>query len=446
MQRTAGQANPITQALAALLPRLWQSAAQLPEDVRARAQRLWLDTASCAWSGLQADEPRRWLALQAQGERADVVLPGSALRLGAGAAATSLALGACWDEACEGLALAHGRPGVPIVAALWTQLGLQRPSWQALWQATAVGYEVGARLGACLRIRRGQHVDGLWSAFGAAVAVAHLRRRPWQAALQALEACAVQLPYSLYWPITQGANVRNLYLSHSAWLGLQAMQAVDAGLSTPSGAIDEFAALALDAEARGDWVPPGRWLILDSYWKPFAGVRHLHYGAQAALQLREQLPGPAAIEALRLSVYPEAMVYCPNRAPRSVLAAQFSLSFGVAAALCFGELSPAEYRAPRFDDPQLRRLESLIELQADAAAFPPPQRGARLEACVRGQWFKVEQGPVVGDPGFDPDGAQLVAKFKHYTQADEAMATWARQVQHDPATATACWPHTEVKE
>jgi len=193
-------------------------------------------------------------------------------------------------------------------------------------------------------------------------------------------------------------------------------------------------------------LPPGHWLILDSYWKPYAGVRHLHYGVAAALRLRAQVPDPAAIEALRLSVYAEAMVYCANRAPRTVLAAQFSLSFGVAAALCFGDLSPAEYRPPRFDDVQLRRLESLIELRSDTTAFPAPQRGARLEARVQGQWLAVDQGPVVGDPGFEPDAAQLAAKFIHYTEADAAMAAWALKLQHDPVSATARWPDTEVKD
>lgn len=443
MSETTG--GPVTAALAELLPWLWQQADELPADVSARVRRLWLDTASCAWSGLQADEPRRWLALQAEGERGAVPLPGSALRLGAGAAASAFALGACWDEACEGLALAHGRPGVPVVAALWSQLGRLRPSWNAVWRASAVGYEVGARLGACLRIRRGQHVDGMWGAFGAAAALAHLQGQRWSDALRAIEACAVQLPYSLYLPIAQGANVRNLYLAHSAWLGLQGAQAAAAGLTTPTGAVDEFARLALDAGTLGEFVPPGRWLISDSYWKPFAGVRHLHYGAQAALQIRDRGVEPDTIEALRLSVYPEALVYCANRAPRTVLAAQFSLSFGVAAALVFGDLSPAEYRAPRFDDPRLRRLESLVELRADAETFPGAQRGARLQVRVGGAWLSAEQGGVAGDPGHEPDAAAVAAKFSHFTRHDAAMAAWARRLQDDDAMATACWPDDGTK-
>ena len=232
----------ITVALGEVLPWLWQAAPELPDAVQLRAKRLWTDTVSCAWSGLQDATCRDWLSLQGVSERGSVPLPGSAVRLTPAAAAASLAMGACWDEACEGLALAHGRPGVPIVAALWSQLGLIQPSWQRLWRATAVGYEVGARLGARLRIRPGHHVDGMWSSFGAAAALAYLHGLDCQAALRVLEICAVQLPYSLYQPIAQGANARNLYLGHSSWLALQAVQAVRAGITAPVGAIDTFAA------------------------------------------------------------------------------------------------------------------------------------------------------------------------------------------------------------
>lgn len=437
--------DSITTALGQVLPWLWDAAPDLPDAVRSRAQRLWLDTASCAWSGLQDDTCRRWLALQERDDQGPVALPGSAVRLTPAAAASALAMGACWDEACEGLALAHGRPGVPVVAALWSQLGLVRPSWQALWRATAVGYEVGARLGGRLRIRSGHHVDGMWSAFGAAAALAYLHGLDDRSAMRALEICAVQLPYSLYQPIAQGANARNLYLGHSTWLALQAVQAVRADIESPVGAIDTFARLALDNGVVAVVEPPGRWWMLESYWKPFSGVRHVHYGAQAAIGLRAQVPDLSAIRALRLDVYPEAVVYCGNRDPQSTIAAQFSLSFGVAAALVFGDLSPAEYRPQRFQDPQLRRLERMLEIRPDADSYPGARRGAALHALVHDRWLQVEQREVVGDPGFEPDTVALARKFDRYTQSDPAMAQWAVAMQQDPPVATAFWPDSSMR-
>lgn len=430
----AGFAQP----LRALGDWLWPAARELPAAVVQRVQRLWLDTVACAQAGLQAEEPARWLAWQARSDRGDVPLPGAASRVGAGAAVTTFALAACWDEACEGLAVAHGRPGVPIVAALWPQLASGRHTWGALWQATAAGYEVAGRLGAALRIRAGMHVDGAWGAFGAAAALVHLHGGSWDDALRALEACATQLPCSLYRPVRDGANVRNLYLGHSAWLGSQAAQAVRAGFATPQGAIDDAGALLFDPAQAGAWIPPGEWLVLRSYWKPFAAVRHVHYGAQAALRLRPRVPAVDAIDAIRLATYPEALQYCGNRAPATVLAAQFSLSFGIAAALVHGDLSPAEFRPPRFDDPRVRRLEQLVQVEADGGAFPAGARGARLSLRCGDATLQVEQGPVAGDAGCEPDLDAVLAKFRRFT-GDAAAQRWSRALltarSHDLAHA-----------
>ena len=425
--------------LAELLAWLWPALDRLPGEVTRRACRLWLDTASCACAGLQADEPERWLQLAAAGDAGGVPLPGTPHRLSASSAAVALALGACWDEACEGLALAHGRPGVPVVAALWAQLPAQPARWRQLWQATVAGYEVAARLGAWLRIPPGLHVDGVWSAFGAAAAAVRLAGGDAAQALQALEAAATQLPYSLLRPVRQGANIRNLYLGHSAWLGLQAARAVHAGLAAPAGAIDDFAALALHGAPAGTWLPAGRWLLLDSYWKPFAAVRHVHYGAQAALALRADGLPLRAIDGIHLQVYPEALHYCANRAPVTPIAAQFSLTFGVAAALRFGDLSPAEFRPPRFEDPELRRLEALV--QTTPTNLPEGRRGAVLQIEAGGRQWQYRQDAVTGDAGHEPDDAAVLAKFARYTGDDLEMGAWARQVQaHDP-DARAVLPH-----
>lgn len=441
-QDLATAPTPITRHAAALLQHLWREAEALPPAVVARAQRLWLDTVSCACSGLTAEEPRRWLALQARAEPGPVPLPGAPEHLGASAASMALALGACWDEACEGLALAHGRPGIPIVAALWSELALAPHSWQRLWQATAVGYEVAARLGAQFRIGPGLHVDGVWGALGAAVALVHFRGGSVTQALAALEAAATQLPFTLVRPVRQGATVRNLYLAHSTALARQSADAVAAGFGTPRGALDDVATLMLAGAPAGQWHAAGPWLLLQSYWKPYAAVRHVHYGARCAADWFALGQPSTAIESLTLQVYPEAWHYCSNRAPHTALAAQFSLSFGVAAMLRFGDLSPAEFRAPRFQDAELRRLEALLQVEVDATRYPPPQRGARLVLVAAGQRFEADHQQVVGDPGNEPDEAAVQRKFEQFTASDMALARWARCVREDAPHLQASLPHS----
>jgi 2-methylcitrate dehydratase PrpD len=431
---------PVTGALADLLAWLWPALDRLPQPVVERARRLWIDTAACAYSGLRADAPKRWLDHVLAGDPGAVPLPGGARSASPATAAMALAVGACWDEACEGSARAHGRPGVPVVAAAWADLACSRPTWQRLWQATVAGYEVAARLGARLRIRPGMHVDGAWSAFGAAVAAVYLGGAGARDALVAIETAASQLPFALLRSARQGANVRNLYLGHSAWLGLQAAYAARAGLTAPDGALDDVIALMLDGAPHGEWIGPGEWLVMESYWKPFAAVRHVHYGTQAALVLRAQGLDPGTIDAIRLTVYPEALQYCSNRAPSTPLAAQFSLSFGVAAGLAFGDLSPDALRAPRFDDPLLRHLEARVAIVPDAVTFPAGTRGAILSVDAGGRRWQHRQDAVTGDPGHEPEPGAVQEKFARYTGGDARMAAWAGRVAVDDTQAIARLP------
>ena len=321
-----------------LLERLFAQAP--PAEVRERARLLVLDTLGCVYAGLQHPKVRR-LA----GEDPIAVF----------------ATAACWDEACEGLARAHGRPGVAVIAAC-LPLAIERDATLGqLLDAVIAGYEVGGRMGEALRIRPGMHVDACWPALGAAAGVARLCGGSAQQARDAIEIAASQLPFSIYRPVEQGADARNTYLGHAAWLGAFAARAALAGCDAPRGAVERFSELALGrklpALARDGHV------ILEGYLKRLAAVRHVHYGAEAALRLRRRIGG--RISAVRLQVYDEAITYCGNRAPRTPIQAQFSLSFGVAAALRFGRLDSSVYQAPAFDDGELRRIEALVELVAE---------------------------------------------------------------------------------
>jgi 2-methylcitrate dehydratase PrpD len=243
--------------------------------------------------------------------------------------------------------------------------------------AVVTGYEIGGRMGEALRIRPGMHVDASWPSLGVAAAMVGLQGGNAAQALAAIEIAASQVPFSLYLPVEQGADGRNTYLGHAAWLGSFAASAALAGVSAPSGAVARFADLAL-ARQEPRMAPKGEYLIREAYLKPFAAVRHVHYGALAALELRAECADTRAIEAIDLAIYPEAVTYCANRAPRSPIQAQFSLSFGLAAALRFGALDAPVYRSPQFEDAELRRLESLVRMRADEALGAGGARAATL--------------------------------------------------------------------
>ena len=275
--------------------------------------------------------------------------------------------------------------------------------------ALATAYEVGARAGGWLRIAPGLHVDGSWPALGAAAGVARLLGLPVAKSMQALAIAACQLPSSLYLPIRTGRSVRNLYLSHSATLGLDSALAAQAGIDAPTDALAWYAEHLCRA-ATQELPPPSADLILDAYLKPFAAVRHVHYGALAARRIRERLHGQTeGIHRIVLTVYEEAAVYCNNPQPDTLLAAQFSLSFGLASMLRFGTLDAASYEPPRFQDGELRRLEALVELQVDRALTQADQRGASVSVVSRRG--HCDEEIEANDPGLMLDAAAAIAKF-----------------------------------
>ena len=383
----------------------WAQHGPAEGPVAAKARLLLLDSLGCALAGLR--HPR----VAAFAQALQIALPGdvalAGARLAPGAAAAVLAAATCWDEANEGLARAHGRPALPVAPlALVARARGMAP--RAALAGFALGYEVAARAGEAWRIRPGMHVDGSWHALGAAAAAARLAGLDAAGIARAVRLVACQVPFALYAPIAAGMDGRNSYPAHAALLGSLAAAAAAAGMDAPEGGFAEARDLALGLTAPAVMTPPGTWLLQDAYLKPFAGVRHAHYAAAAALALRGRVaPEP---ERIVLATYAEALRYAGNRAPRAAIAAQFSLSWAVAAALVQGDLGPDAYTEAALADPRLRAIEARVELVEDAALTAAGRRGAML--TVDGESATI--AGVTGDPDRPMGVEEAVAKFRRF--------------------------------
>lgn len=406
-----------TSVFAALLPVLYDPARRALASDDARVRLLLLDTIGCTIAGL-ADPAVRKIARGLGSRGGSVTLPGAAARLEHGAASFVIGMAACWDEACEGLPEAHGRPGLHAVAAVLPEaLKGAAPFGQLLW-AIATAYEVGGRAGQICRIRPGMHVDGSWGLLAAVAAVAAFRYPDRPAVLaDALGIAACQIPFSLYAPITQGSVARNTYVGHAASLASPLVEAAAAGVPGVAGALDDYVKLALGRDQAPQAAPPDVRLIARGYLKPFAAVRHVHYPTFAAVRLRGHLRGREnEIRRIVLETYGEAIQYCGNRAPLTAIQAQFSLTYGTARALLHGDLDPAAYREGALGDSQTRATEAMIELRAKERG--DGKRYARLAvALADGTVLSDEAIDVPGDPDNPLPPADVVAKFVRFTQA-----------------------------
>ena len=398
--------------MAAVLAWLAETRPTTDQIVADRARLLLLDTLGCAIAGLAHEEVSAYVS-QLAGQQG-VTCPGFPAGLTPSHFGQAMTMAVCWDEACEGLASAHGRPGLHAVPAAVSMALDGGASLATTLDALVVGYEVGGRLGAAWRIRDGMHVDGTWGIVAAAAsAAALLNDRDQEGLAAAIEAAACMIPASLYAPARQGATTRNLYAAQSVSRGIETALAMGAGITAPREALSEAAALTFDPDQAAALTPAGTWLLLQGYFKPFAAVRHVHYGVQAALDWRAASGSQSqSITAIHLQTYPEAMTYCGNRVPGIAIQAQFSLTYGLAHALARGGLGPEAYDADALSDDEINRLERLIVVE-DTGAFAAG-RGAHVTIKSDGVETNSTVERVDGDPDQPMARADVIAKFERF--------------------------------
>ncbi len=401
---------------------------RLHADLMAKARLLLLDTVACVVAGLAEEEPAALAQLRALTAPGGVMWPGGPAMAPASAAFVG-AVAACWHEACEGLARAHGRPGLHAIPVAYALGQARKATLGEILEAIVWGYEVGGRAGEAMRIRPGLHVDGTWGLFAATTAAARMIGLDPERTLTALAMAACQIPSSLYAPVAAGRTARNTYAAHAALLAMPLAESAAAGLTAPETAF-ELAGRALAGDPqknRWPWAPVGEFMILQSYLKPFAAVRHVHYAASCAIARHTEHRGDTqAITGLTLRTYPEALTYCGNRAPQTPIQAQFSLTHGTAFALRAGTLGPEAYAAAVFADPEQQRLESLIEVESDQTMTG---RGATLMVTAGRGAERYDVTSVPGDPDQPLTSDEVRAKARAYMApslgdraADQIMA------------------------
>jgi len=392
----------------------WLAVAPADPTVEAIARALLLDTLGCAIAGAAEPEVAALAIQLAAADPGALRFPGLTVGLTSAGLAQWFAAAACWHEACEGLASAHGRPGLHALPAILGPALTRRTTLGAVLDALISGYEVGGRLGAICRIRPGMHVDGTWGSFAAAASYARLIGVDPATTLAALNHVACHMPFSLYHPITFGSTARNAYAGHGATHGVAAVAASLAGLGGPPGSIAAMTAIALGtAEAAlPAAAPPGHWLIRDGYLKYYPAVKHVHFGVAAAEAFHAEAPFPAAeIDVLSLDIYAEARTYCANRAPNTAIQAQFSLSYGLSWSLLYGRLVPLAYTSAHLSDPKVARLERMLAIETDTALTATGARGCTLHVGAGTRSWSLRIDTVPGDPNRPMTRAELVAKF-----------------------------------
>lgn len=367
--------------------------ATLPEDVKAQAGDLFVDTIAVLSAGLSQDcyAP---LVKALSIELGCASIPGqtegvpvnTAIQINGGAT-TVLQLQ-------DGHRMGRGHPASHIVPALLALAEETDAASDAVLSAFVAGYEVGARIGIAMDGLNGfLHDTGTWSTIGTAVAAAHLLSAGDQTCIQAAldsAAATALMPYRDL-PV-QGASAHHLYIGLGASGGVMAARGALAGMDSLPCTLETFfgprAGAAFDAAMLSENIcGENRWSdfeILNAYFKVHPTCAHLH-GANDAITtlLKTHNFSAKDVQSFEIATYAAGLAF-DNESPDNALAARFSLSTTVAVAVCCGDLNETTLTDSAVTRDDVRGLAQKIHVVHDPAldAGYPAGRPARVTVTL----------------------------------------------------------------
>ncbi len=348
--------------------------AEVSEDHRAKAADSLLDTLGCIlfgaeqpWSHRAADH-----ALRTGGDRGpcpvfgagfSTTSPMAAFANGASAHAFEL------DDVHEEAISHPGAVVVPAALAIGTRIGA---SGRQVLDAIAIGYEAmgraGIAVGPAAHMLAGFHPTGQSGVFGSAAAVGRLLDFGTDTMTRALGIAATFSSGSTEFS-QSGGSTKRLHAGRASEGGLTAALLASDGLAGPTdGLAGRYGfcrttttepAVHLLTERLGD-----RWMIDEITVKPYAACSDIHPLIDAAIEIRDRGVDPGDIVEVHAEVSTKAAEQNGLDGTTSVMAAQYSGPFNVAAAFLADPGDPATYTHDRISDPILADLQAKVSMVA----------------------------------------------------------------------------------
>jgi 2-methylcitrate dehydratase PrpD len=307
-----------------------------------------------------------------------------------------------------------GHLTAPILPGLLAVGEARRLGGRALLTALVVGVELASRVGRALapgHYRAGWHATTTMGRLGGAAAIGRILgldhpRLDTAVGLAAVQAGGIQEAFgSMAKPFQVGRAAADAFLSALA---------AEAGLTGPRGILDrESWRRRLSPDWQGDRLVEElgtRWAIGDLLFKRYPCCFCTHAPIAGLLALRAEL-GPAAIEAVELTVCPTALQVADQRDPATGLAGKCSLTYTAAAALLRGHVREDDFADAAVGDPAARALAGRVRLAADPG-FDETRARVRVR-LASGQTREHTADLTAADP--ERLRRDLVGKFRGLT-------------------------------
>ncbi len=347
-----------------------------------------------------------------------------------GAAAHAFELDDVHEEA-----ISHpGAVVVPAALALAEETGA---SGRDLLEAVVIGYEAmgraGIAVGPASHMLRGFHPTSMSGVFGAAAAAGRLLGFD-GARLNHAFGLAASMASGTMEFAASGGMAKRLHAGRAAEGGLLAALLAARGLE---GAEDGLAGRygfcrVFTEQPQVDLLTAGlgsRWMIDEITTKPYAACSDIHPMIQAAMELRENHRlDPEQVVWIEAEGPTKAAVQNNLDGTTSVMAAQYSAQFNIAAALLADPREPATYAPERIADPRLAAMQARVRSVAPAPEFDATyawKMGGRVRiGLADGRVLEREVHGQLGSMHDPLDSRQVDDKFSRLVDAagDRAVA------------------------
>jgi len=345
-------------------------------------------------------------------------------------------------EAQDGYRFGGSHPGVAVIPAVLGVAEELGSTGREVIEAIVTGYETANRIAAAThpwQTLSGFLPTGTCGTFGAAAAVARLKKYDPQTFLNAVSNAGYLLPISMAEQLMGGFTIKMVQGGQAASAGIMAARLAEHGISGLPNVLEGtelqggFCKITTGDKPNYEklisaFAEP--YTIMDIYFKPFTACRHTHGSAQATLELlQEQNINPEDIKEINVYTYSLAKVAVGKGITDSVVSAQFSIPYVVSVCLLDGKLGPRQLTKKRMSDPALLALIEKVKIKTDEAlnTLYPEKTASRVEIMLHsGNQFIRQIEIPKGDPR-DPLGLEEL-RNKLYLFAGEREKTKMDQI------------------
>ncbi len=315
-----------------------------------------------------------------------------------------------------------------VVPAVLAVSEVYKTSGKDIIAAIVASYDFAIRVGSealSYQRARGHDLKGTVGAIASALAVARCAGLDVEKTINAV-AIAADLSSGTEQYVYEGGlcDTKDLIAGFGARNGVFAMRLAESGFYGPRGALDGDYGFF---KAFGDGYDPNMFddlgeffAIVGTAFKPHGGCRHTHQAIDAAQTILQEGPlDVSAIESIRLDTYEYATrpIFRVDPNPPSRDVAGLSIRVSTAVALTQGSAWPEDFET--WDDPEVRRLRQLIDVQIDPEMEEhyPERNGCRLHITLNtGDVREAYLPNMKGEPEFRMTNSEIKEKFRVLTQ------------------------------